>query len=56
MSVNHEFDDSTEKPHPSWVVKENEIGGKYWDAPVAMPVDGNTYYWHEESLSWKEVK
>jgi hypothetical protein len=56
MSVNHEFDESIKKPHESWVLRDNGLGGKYWDSPVALPVDGKTYYWHEESLSWKEVE
>jgi hypothetical protein len=34
---------------PSWVLNEETC---QWDAPVAMPTDGQQYYWDEASLSW----
>lgn len=56
MSGNHFFDESAPKPHESWVLKTNENDEKYWDSPVVMPTDGKVYYWHEESVSWKELE
>lgn len=37
------------KPFNSWV-----LDGKtcLWQAPTAMPDDGNTYYWDEENTQW----
>ena len=35
------------QPFPSWV-----LNGYVWDPPVAMPDDGATYYWDEDSTSW----
>jgi hypothetical protein len=37
------------KPFSSWVLNEETC---LWDAPVAMPTDGQRYYWDEETLSW----
>lgn len=37
------------KSFPSWVLNEETC---LWDAPVAMPTDGQRYYWDEETLSW----
>ena len=37
------------KPFPSWVLNEETC---LWDAPVAMPADGQRYYWDESTLSW----
>jgi hypothetical protein len=34
---------------PSWVLNEETC---LWDAPVAMPTDGQLYNWDEETLSW----
>jgi hypothetical protein len=34
---------------PSWVLNEETC---QWDAPVAMPADGQRYYWDEATLSW----
>jgi len=36
-------------PYPSWTLNEETC---LWDAPVAMPTDGQRYYWDEETLSW----
>jgi len=37
------------KPYPSWVLNENTC---QWDAPVAMPTDGQMYTWDEATTSW----
>lgn len=37
------------KPFDSWVLNEETCR---WQAPVAMPEDGNQYYWNEETLNW----
>jgi hypothetical protein len=37
------------KPFPSWVLNEETC---LWNAPVAMPVDGQRYYWDEATISW----
>tara|TARA_Y100000310_G_scaffold96207_1_gene93975 strand:- start:57 stop:443 length:387 start_codon:yes stop_codon:yes gene_type:complete len=40
------------KPFPSWVLNEDTC---LWDAPVAMPDDGNDYDWNEDTTSWDEI-
>jgi hypothetical protein len=37
------------QPFSSWVLNEETC---LWDAPVAMPTDGQLYNWDEETLSW----
>jgi hypothetical protein len=37
------------QPFPSWVLNEETC---LWDAPVAMPTDGQRYYWDEATTSW----
>jgi hypothetical protein len=37
------------KSYPSWTLNEETC---LWDAPVAMPIDGQRYYWDESILSW----
>jgi hypothetical protein len=37
------------KPFPSWVLNEDTC---QWGAPVAMPDDGQRYYWDEATISW----
>jgi hypothetical protein len=37
------------QPFPSWVLNEETC---QWDAPVAMPEDGQRYYWDEATTSW----
>ena len=37
------------KPFDSWVLDENSC---LWEAPVAMPDDGQAYEWNEETTSW----
>ena len=37
------------KPFDSWTLNENSC---LWEAPVAMPDDGQQYEWDEETTSW----
>jgi hypothetical protein len=37
------------KPFPSFVLNEETC---QWGAPVAMPDDGQRYYWDEATTSW----
>ena len=37
------------KPFPSWILNANA----QWEAPVAMPTDGQMYSWDEATTSWK---
>jgi hypothetical protein len=37
------------KPFDSWTLNENSC---LWEAPVAMPDDGQRYEWNEETTSW----
>jgi hypothetical protein len=39
------------KPFASWVLNEDTC---LWDAPVAMPDDGNIYVWDEATTNWVE--
>jgi hypothetical protein len=36
------------KPYPSWTLDSNVV----WQAPTAMPNDGKTYSWNEETQAW----
>lgn len=40
------------KPYDSWVLNEDSC---LWEAPVAMPDDGQMYDWNEETTSWDVV-
>ena len=40
------------KPYASWTLNETTWG---WEAPVAMPEDGNEYEWNESTTSWDLV-
>ena len=40
------------KPYPSWV---GDLNTMTWAAPTAMPDDGKTYQWDEDTTSWVEV-
>lgn len=35
------------QPYPSWTRV-----GSFWKAPVDMPLDGNLYFWDEETKQW----
>ena len=37
------------KPFDSWILNEDSC---LWEAPVAMPDDGQKYSWNEETTSW----
>ena len=37
------------QPFDSWVLNETSC---LWEAPVAMPDDGQQYTWNEETTSW----
>jgi len=41
------------KPFDSWTLSETTW---LWEAPVAMPDDGKTYVWNEDTVNWKEVE
>jgi hypothetical protein len=40
------------QPFPSWVLNEETC---QWDAPIAMPADGQRYAWNESTTSWDLV-
>lgn len=40
------------KPYDSWVLVDETC---LWEAPVAMPDDGNDYAWDEATTSWVAV-
>ena len=40
------------KPYASWTLDETTC---QWQAPVAMPVDGNFYTWNETDQTWDLV-
>ena len=39
------------QPWPSWLL---DTDTQLWEAPVAVPDDGVTYYWDEDTTSWVE--
>lgn len=41
------------KPFESWVLNETTWT---WEAPVAMPTDGQGYSWNEEGQTWDLVE
>ena len=41
------------KPYQSWVLNEDTCR---WEAPVAMPTDGNRYKWNETNLTWDIIE
>lgn len=38
------------QPYPSWKLDKRNC---QWKPPVAQPIDGFTYSWNEEALSWE---
>ena len=40
------------KPYPSWVLVEATC---QWEAPTAMPSDGQAYKWDEDTTSWAVI-
>jgi hypothetical protein len=52
--IGYTYDESRDafippKPFDSWTLNENSC---LWEAPVAMPDDGQQYQWNEETTSW----
>ena len=41
------------QPYPSWVLNETSC---LWEAPTAMPDDGQSYTWDEATTSWVVVE
>jgi len=41
------------KPFESWLLNEDTC---LWDAPVAMPDDGQMYTWNEETTDWDLIE
>ena len=41
------------KPYNSWILNEQTC---LWEAPVAMPQDGNEYNWNEINQNWDIVE
>ncbi len=41
------------QPYPSWVLDEDSC---IWEAPTAMPDDGQSYTWDEATTSWVVVE
>jgi hypothetical protein len=39
-------------PFPSWLLNEDTC---LWAAPVAMPTDGKSYSWNEQTQQWDEI-
>lgn len=39
-------------PFPSWVLDETNC---QWEAPIAMPTDGNQYSWDEDQQKWIQL-
>ena len=53
-AVGHTYDKAKDafiapKPFPSWVLVEDTC---QWQAPTAMPDDGQAYTWDEDTTSW----
>ena len=52
--VGHTYDKTRDafiapKPYPSWTLVEDTC---QWQAPTAMPDDGQAYTWDEDTTSW----
>jgi hypothetical protein len=55
-SVGYTYDKSKDafiapKPYPSWLLVEDTC---QWEAPTAMPDDGQAYEWDEATTAWVE--
>ena len=53
-AVGHTYDKAKDafiapKPYPSWVLVEDTC---QWEAPTAMPDDGELYEWDEDTTAW----
>ncbi len=52
--IGYTYDESRDafippKPFDSWTLNEDSC---LWEAPVAMPDDGQIYTWNEETTTW----
>ena len=43
----------SKKPFNSWILNEDTC---IWEAPIAMPINDNTYTWNESTLTWDIVE
>jgi hypothetical protein len=41
------------QPYPSWTLNDDTC---LWESPTAMPDDGNSYNWNEETTSWDKIE
>ena len=41
------------KPYNSWILNETTCN---WEAPSAMPDDGERYEWNESTTSWDQIQ
>ena len=37
------------KPYNSWILNEETCN---WEAPISYPIDGQKYFWNEETQNW----
>ena len=56
-AVGHTYEKSKDafiapKPYPSWTLVEDTC---QWEAPTAMPDDGQAYTWDEDTISWAAI-
>lgn len=42
----------TRQPYASWILNQSTW---IWEAPIAMPTDGQRYTWNESTTSWDLV-
>lgn len=42
-----------ESPYPSWIYDDETHS---WNAPVAYPENGGTYFWNENIGEWEEIQ
>ena len=57
-SIGYTYDEDRDafippKPFNSWILNESTCN---WEAPVAMPSNGNEYKWNESNLTWDLVE
>ena len=55
--IGHTWDEDRDafyapKPFNSWILNETTC---LWEAPVAMPDDGQEYFWNEDITNWEVV-
>lgn len=52
--IGYSYDESLDafippKPFQSWILDEDTCR---WSPPIEYPNDDNSYFWHEDSISW----